>query len=118
MALSSLLKDGGLLVWKGWAKPLLDSKKVRLGTIRASLTSITKFLQCVVDQTEHQVERVPHVDQQIIVSSRQMAPCLVALGSSVSQLYAHEKWEQVLEDQMWAINPEDTRRMSETPPAR
>ena len=118
MALSSLLKDGGLLIWKTWAKPLLDSKKVRPGTIRASLTSIIKFLQYIVDVTEHQVEGVPHVDHQIVLSIRQVVPRLIAMGSSVSQLYAHEKWEQVLEDQMRAINPEDTRRMSETTPAR
>ena len=43
---------------------------------------------------------------------------IVAMGSSVNQLYCHERWEQILEDVMNAVNPSDLNRMVETEPAK
>ena len=40
------------------------------------------------------------------------------MGSSVNQLYCHERWEQISEDVMNAVNPSDLNRMVETEPAK
>ena len=49
----SIVRNGGIDVWKIWAKPLLDTKKSRPGTIKAYLTSLAKFCEFIVDQTKH-----------------------------------------------------------------
>ena len=112
--LDALLEDGGLNVWRLWAKPLLDSKKVRPGTIRASLTSPNKFLKFIIDQVENKVKSFPRINAQTIEKTKRMIKRVVAMGSSINQLYAHENWERVLEDQMNAVNPEDTCKMIDT----
>lgn len=116
--LDALLEDGGLNVWRLWAKPLLDSKKVRPGTIRASLTPLNKFLKFIIDQVENKVKSFPRINAQTIEKTKRMIRRVVAMGSSVNQLYAHENWERVLEDQMTAVNPEDTSKMIDTEPAQ
>ena len=117
-SLTALLAHGGLNVWKMWARPLLGAKKARPGTIKSSISSLVKFFEFVVDYKEHKVSRKPEIDSQIIEKIKGIIPRLVAMASSVSQLYAHEKWEQVLEEQADQINPEDTSRMAETEPAK
>lgn len=39
----SIARNGGIDVWKIWAKPLLDTKKSHPGTVKAYLTSLAKF---------------------------------------------------------------------------
>ena len=116
--LNCLIVDGGLNIWRQWAKPILDNKKAKPGTIRASLTSIVKFFKFVVDYTEHGVKGMPQIDQQTIDQIKKVIPRCLAMGSSVNQLYAHEKWEQLLEDQLKAVDPKDTYEMVDTEPAK
>ncbi|KAJ7394873.1 hypothetical protein OS493_000708 [Desmophyllum pertusum] len=61
----SLAKNGGIDVWKMWAKPQLDNSNARPGTI-----------------------------------------------------YAHEKWEKLLEDDETAIDPKVAEQLMDTAPAK
>ena len=117
-SLSCFVKDGGLDIWRKWAKPLLDQKKKRPGTIRASLTSLVKFFDFILDYTENKVEGMPEIENDTLERCQRLIKRLVAMGSSVNQLYGHEKWEQILEDQVNAINPEDTNEMVHTEHAK
>ena len=116
--LNCLIVDGGLNIWRKWAKPILDNKKVKPGTIRASLTSMVKFFEFVVDYTEHGVKDMPQIDQKTIDHIKRVIPRCLAMGASVNQLYAHERWEQLLEDQVNAVDPQDTCQMVDTEPAK
>ena len=116
--LSSITDDGGLKVWKYWAKPLLDNKTAKPGTIRASLTSLVKFLEFIADYSEHSVKDFPKIDKQTLTKISKVIPRFVAMGSSVNQLYAHERWDQLLEDRVNAVNPSDTNDMVNSEPAK
>ena len=117
-SVESLVENGGVELWKKWAKPNLEAKKMRPGTVRSYLTSINKFLNFIVDHTEHQVEGTPRIDASTMAKIEKIIPRIVAMGASVNKLYAHERWEQVLEDQVNAINPEDTNNMIDTEEAQ
>ena len=67
-----------------------------------------------MDHTEHQVEGMPRIDASTMAKIEKIIPRIVAMGASMNKLYAHQRWEQVLEDQVNAINPEDTNNMIDT----
>ena len=113
-----VISEGGSNIWEKWAKPLLDAKKVRPGTIRSSLTSLVKFLEFCVDHTEHKVKGMPFIDAETIEVIKRVIPRVTAMGSSVNKLYAHEKWEHILEEQSNKINTEDTAEMINSAPAK
>ena len=116
--LASLLDDGGLNIWRKWAKPLLDAKKVRPGTIRASLTSLNKFFEFIVDQTDNKIKGFPVINSSTIEAIKRVIKRVVAMCSSVNQLYCHEQWEHVLEEVMNAMDPSDFNAMVDTEPAK
>ena len=116
--LTSLLDDGGLNIWRKWAKPLLDSKKVRPGTIRASLTSLNKFFEFIVDQTDNKIKGFPGINSSTIEAIKRVIKRVVAMCSSVNQLFCHEQWERVLEEVMNAVDPSDVNAMVDTEPAK
>ena len=116
--LDCITDDGGLKVWKHWAKPLLDKKTSRPGTIRASLTSLVKFLEFIADYSEHSVKSIPTIDKPTLTKITKIIPRFIAMGSSVNQLYSHERWEQLLEDRVDAVNPSDTNDMVNSAPAK
>ena len=109
--LNCFLQDGGLDIWRKWAKPKLDAKEASSGTVRASLASLVKFFEFILDHTKNKVRGMRNVDSETIERSEWLIKRLVAMGSSVNQLYAHEKWEQILEDQVNAIHPSETNEM-------
>lgn len=117
-SLACFLQDGGSNIWAKWAKPLLDSKRTRPGTIRASLTSLHKFLEFVIDQTENKVTTFPAIDADTIERCKLLLKRVIAMSSAVNHMYNHENWERVLDDQMNAVNPSDTSTMVDTPPAQ
>ena len=117
-SLGSLLEEGGLHIWRKWAKPLLDAKKVRPGTIRRRLGSINKFFAFIVDHAESKTKGFPELDKETVETIQRVMKRIVAMGTSVNQLYCHERWEQILEDVMNAVNPSDLNRMVETEPAK
>lgn len=88
--LKSFLRDGALDIWAKWAKPLLDTKKAKPGTIRASLTSLNKFLDFVVDQTENAVRDFPDIEPNTITQSKLLIKRVVGMGSAVNNVYNHE----------------------------
>ena len=116
--LTSLLDDGGLNIWRKWAKPLLDAKKVRPGTIRASLTSLNKFFEFIIDQTDNKIKGFPVINSSTIEAIKRVIKRVVAMCSSVNQLYCHEQWEHVLEEVMNAVDRSDFNAMVDTEPAK
>ena len=117
-SLARFLQDGGSNIWAKWAKPLLDSKPARPGTIRALLSSLHKFFEFVIDQTENRVTTFPAIDADTIERCKLLVKRVIAMSSAVNQMYSHDNWERVLEDQMNAINPSETSSMVDTPPAK
>lgn len=117
-SVESLVANGGIDVWKKWAKPLLDSKKSRPGTIRLYLTSLIKFSKFIVDQVENKVKGMPEIDSETLAAINRVIPRFVAMGSSVGEVYAYEKWEKRLEDEENAIDPNIAKNMMETDPAK
>ena len=115
--LSSLL-DGGIQIWRKFAKPLLDKKEARPGTIKAALNAIVNFLQFLLDYSDHKVKGMPAVADDTLERARQMLPRISTMSSSVNRLYNHEKWEQILEEQVKRITPEDTSNMIDSEPAK
>ena len=89
--MACITDDGGLKVWKHCAKPLLDKKASRPGTIRASLTSLIKFLEFIADYSEHSVKSIPTIDKPTLTKITKIIPRFIAMGSSVNQLYSHER---------------------------
>ena len=115
--IESLVKDGGTFIWRNWAKPMLDSKKKRPGTIRSYFCSIAKFCEFIVDNTKNEVEGLPELSQDTLKRVNSILPRARAWGSSVNKLYAHEKWEKVLEERHHAIKPQNLEDMMTTKPA-
>ena len=105
-------------IWNLWAKPLLDKKKVRPGTIKAGLTSITKFLSFIINQTDNNVQDFPSIDDQTLEAVKRVVKRVSAMASSVNSLYGHEKWELVLEEAMNSIDQTNLSSMMNTVPAK
>ena len=116
--LSSLLEDGGIQIWRKFAKPLLDKKEARPGTIKAALNAIVNFLQFLLDYSDHKMKEMPAVADDTLERARRMLPRISAMSCSVNKLYDHEKWEQILEEQVKRITPEDTSNMIDSEPAK
>lgn len=116
--LSSLLEDGGIQIWRKFAKPLLDKKEARPGTIKAALNAIVNFLQFLLDYSDHKVKEMPAVADDTLERARRMLPRISAMSSSVNRLYNHKKCEQILEEQVKRITPGDTSNMIDSEPTK
>lgn len=57
----SLAKNGGIDVWKMWAKPQLDNSNARPGTVKSYLASVAKFCEFIIDQVKHKVSGLPEI---------------------------------------------------------
>ena len=75
----SLLKDGEFIVWRSWARPMLESKKMRPGSVRSYLLSLAKFCEFVVDN-------FPSIPEDVVEQAGFKGMC-----STVSKEYAHAK---------------------------
>lgn len=53
------VKDGGMAVWRMWAKSLRNKYEKQLGTIKSYVSSLVELCKCVVDQNQHYVENFP-----------------------------------------------------------
>ena len=72
--IESLVKDGGTFIWRNWAKPLLDSKKKRHGTIRSYFCSVAKFCEFIIDNTENKVEGLSDLSQDTLKHVNSILP--------------------------------------------
>lgn len=65
-SINCLITNGAADVWKKWAKPKLDAKTSRPGTIISYTTSLAKFLSFLVDHVENEGENFPDFNQGTI----------------------------------------------------
>ncbi|KAJ7386031.1 hypothetical protein OS493_012364 [Desmophyllum pertusum] len=110
----SLVKDGDSFIWRHWAKPLLDNKSKRPGTIRAYFCSVAKFFEFILDHTDHGVDGMPDILEDSLQRVQKILPRVRAWGSSINKLYVHEKWSKVLEDRQNSLKPENVEDMMAT----
>ena len=114
----SIARNGGIDVWKIWAKPLLDTKKSRPGTIKTYLTSLAKFCEFIADQTKHNVSGFPTIEESQLQARTNVVSRFRAMSSSISKIYKFEKWEKQLEDEETAIDPVVAEEIMDTEPAK
>lgn len=114
----SISRNGGIDVWKMWAKPILDENRKRPGTIRSYLCSLGKFCEFIVDQVKHKVSGFPKMDAEAVADISNMISRFKAMFSSVSKVYSHEKWEKQLDDEEKAVDPSVAENIMEMEPAK
>ena len=99
----SILEDGGLNVWKKWAKPLLDNKEMRPGSVRSYLLSMAKFCNFVEDHVVHKVRGFPPISEEICNRVRSVVSRFKGMSSSINKEYVHLKWEKRMQDEANAV---------------
>ena len=115
--IESILQDGGLQVWKKWAKPILDEKQMRPGSVRTYLVSLAKFCEFVVDHVVHQVSGFPKVSEDIVARARSVSGRFKGMSSSIRKEYIHAKWEKQMEEEDNALPVSVIQEMMDTKPA-
>ena len=80
----SVLKDGGVVVWRSWANPMLESKKMRPGSVRSYPLSLAKFCEYVVDHVVNKVEGFPSIPEDIVQRAGAVASRYKGMSSTVS----------------------------------
>ena len=113
-SVSCLIVNGAADVWKKWAKPKLDAKTSRPGTIISYTTSLAKFLGFLVDHAENKVENFPDFDQGTINRISRLVPRVRAWGSAILRMYDYEKWEKKLDDKQKAVRPFNIKDIAST----
>lgn len=81
----SILEDGGLNVWKKWAKPLLDKKEMRPGSVRSYLLSLAKFCDFVDGHVVHKVTGFPPISDEIHNRMRSVVSRFKGMSSSINK---------------------------------
>ena len=114
-SIESILQDGGIQVWKKWAKPILEEKKMR--PVRTYLVSLAKFCEFVVDHVVHKVSWFPHVSEEIVEHAKSVSARLKGMSSSIRKEYAHAKWEKQMEEEDNALPVSVNQEMMDTQPA-
>ena len=113
----SLLHDGGLQFWKKWAKPLLDEKQMRPGSVRSYLLSLAKFFEFVEDHVVNKVSRFPNIPDDIFNRARSVVKRLKSMSSSINKKYVHLKWEKRMQEEANALPVSIIQEMLDTEPA-
>lgn len=114
----SLLKDGGVIVWRSWARPMLESKKMRPGSVRSYLLSLAKFCEFVVDHVVNKVDNFPSIPEDVVERAGAIASRFKGMCSTVSKEYAHAKWEKQMEDEQNAVPTSVIEKMMESKKAQ
>lgn len=117
-SVNCLIVNGAADIWKKWAKPKLDAKTSRPGTIISYTTSLAKFLAFLVDHGENEVAKFPGFDQGTISRISRLVPRVRAWGSAISRMYDYEKWEKKLDDKAKAVHPLNIKDMVSTQTAQ
>ena len=113
-----LLEDGGLNVWKQWAKPLLDEDKIKPGSVNSYLSLLAKFCEFLVDHHQHKVTGFPILSEDTVSRATSVGTRFRWMCSSVGKEYAHTKWEKRIEDEANAIPVTVIQGMMDTEPAK
>ena len=109
-----LVKDGGSFIWRGWAKPVLDSKERRPGIVKSYFCSVSKFLDFILDHTGNEVEGMPPISEESVKRAALVLPRVKSWGCSITKMYAADTWSKTLKDRQEAINPESVEDMMTT----
>ena len=113
----SLLHDGGLQVWKKWAKPLLDEKKMRSGSIRSYLLSLAKFMEFIEDHVVNKVSGFLNIADGILNRARSVIKRFKSMSSSINEEYIHLKWEKRMQEEANAVPVSKIQVMMDAKPA-
>lgn len=117
-SLEWLVKNGGMDVWKEWAKPLLQNNTKRPGTIKAYFASLTKFCKFIVDHHEHKMDGFPALSEDLVRKVDKLISRFKGFASSVTRLYKHRFWEKQMEDEENAVDPKLAANIMSLTPAK
>lgn len=106
----------GSRVWQ-WAKPLLEEKKKRPGTIISYLTSLEKFFKFAED-VQHDRNPLYYLEKQIIESIKRVISNISAWRSVVRKQYKTDEWRRQLREMRERVRPDDIVDLDETEPAK
>lgn len=116
--IESLLQDGGLEVWKQWVRPMLDNKKIRVGSAKAYLSSLSKFCEFIVDHHENEVRDFLKVPSEIIKKVQAVAKHFKGTMSAVTKQYGYTKWDREMEEEDRAVPVSVIENIMETEAAK
>ena len=95
--ISCLIEDGGLHIWRGWGKPILEENKMRPGTVKAYLSSVGKFLKFIINKVADETKDFPSIDERSLRLANNVLNRLPDWRTAISRKFSHKKWERVLE---------------------
>ena len=101
-------------MWKLWAKPILDEKRMRPGSVKSYFISLPKYLAFIIDQVDHDIEDFPKIPDQLMIAIRAVKGRFLKMPSAVSAMYGPQKWENQLEEEDNAIPASMPGSMMET----
>lgn len=97
---------------------MLDNKKIRVGSAKAYLSSLSKFCEFIVDHYENEVWGFPKVPSQIIKKAQAVAKRFKGMISAVTKEYGHTKWDRQMEEEDRAVPVSVIENMMETEAAK
>ena len=95
--ISCLIEDGGLHIWKGWGKPILEENKMRPGTVKAYLSSVGKFLKFIINKVADETKGFPTINERSLRLANNVLNRLPDWRTAIYRKFIHKKWERVLE---------------------
>ena len=110
----SLVRNGGMDVWKLWARPILDEKRLRLGSVKSYFISLSKYLAFIMDQVDQDIEDFPKIPDQLMKAIRAVKGRFLKMSSAVSTMYGHQKWEKQMGEEDNAVPASVPGSMMET----
>ena len=117
-SIESILQDGRIQVWKKWAKPILEEKKMCPGSVQTYLVSLAKFCEFVVNCVVHKVSGFPHILEEIVEHAKSVSARFKGMSSSsIRKEYTHTKWEKQMEEEDNALPVSVIQEMMDTQPA-
>ena len=115
-SLEHLPAEKGKRIW-AYAKPLLDSKEKRPGTMVTYLTSIQKFFEFVVDEQLDVDSSLPKVADNTLVNMQRCIKKLPSWRAVVRKRYKADEWRRDLRAIRTRVTTEDVKDINDTEPA-
>ena len=106
----------GQAVWQ-WAKPLLEQKKKRPGTIISYLTSLEKFFKFAIRKQKEGDPRLK-LSAKVVESMKEASSDIPAWRSVVRKQYKTDEWRRQLREMKTRVRPDDVKDLNTTEPGK
>ena len=106
----------GQAVWQ-WAKPLLEQKKKRPGTIISYLTSLEKFFKFAIRKQKEGDPKLK-LSAKVVESMKEASSDIPAWRSVVRKQYKTDEWRTQLREMKTRVRPDDVKDLNTTEPGK